>query len=281
MRLIVTSDLHHDHRGHLTSPEQIDALARRIAAEHPDLVVLAGDLGHGVDEFLACVGHFQKVAPRLAVLAGNHDVWRDDERALGSQQLFERELPAACASLGAVWLEGASLRVGEVAIAGSMAWYDYSAIDPQHRALAARVGALKGAMSNDAHWIDWPWSDPELAARLGDRLDAELAALERDPGVACVAVVTHVPLLEEQMIRKPHDERWGVSNAFFGNLTLGDRVTARAKVRLVVSGHTHGGRLGERLVAGRAPLTYAVVPSDYGEPAYLTFELTADAVRVG
>jgi hypothetical protein len=98
---------------------------------------------------------------------------------------------------------------------------------------------------------------------LGDALVTKLDALERDASISTVAVVTHVPLLEEQMERRPHDPTWGLCNAYFGNLTLGRRVTAFRKVRAVVSGHTHAGRR-----ATRGAIDIRVVDSDYGAPSY-------------
>lgn len=273
MRIAVTSDLHYDLAGHLTAPDSIESLARSIARERPDLLVLAGDLGHGLDNFRRCVASFVGVAPAIAVLAGNHDVWRDERQNLSSLRLWDNELPRVCAELGVTWLETESLRFGSVGIVGSLAWYDYSAVDPEQAQHAPLLPSLKPMLNNDANWIDWPYKDPELAARLGDSLLLRLDALEQDPAIRSVAVVTHVPLLEGQMVRKRNNPNWGVSNAFFGNLTLGERVSARSKVRLIVSGHTHFAREGV-LERSSGPLRYAVIGSDYGAPISRSFELT-------
>jgi len=237
------------------------------------VIVLAGDLGHGVDNFRRCVSCFCGLAPHLAVLAGNHDVWRDDSQKIGSQRLFEQVLPAICADLGACWLETSSLRLGPVGLVGSMAWYDYSAIDPEQQRFAPSLPSLKPMLNNDANWVDWPLSDPQVAHSLGASLLQRVAAAEADPTLQSLVVVSHVPLLEAQMVRKPHDATWGLSNAFFGNLTLGSQLVDRPKISLVVSGHTHFGRQGSLDRPPAPPLRYAVVPSDYGEPAFLTFEV--------
>ena len=95
-------------------------------------------------------------------------------------------------------------------------------------------------------------------------------------------VVTHVPICEEQMCRKPGDRAWGFSNAYFGNLTLGRRVLAMPKVRVVVSGHTHIGREGVVTrpdVPDLPPVRVSVVDSEYNSPGYLVVksaELDAD-----
>ena len=273
MRVAVTSDLHYDSAGDLTPPAAIEELARRIAAERPDAVILAGDLAHGLDQFAACVRCFRDVGAPFAVLAGNHDVWRDDARGLGSQRLFDEALPAATRAEGAIWLEGETVRVGDVAIVGSLAWYDYSAVDPGVHAPPDVVGALKGRFNNDAHWIDWPDDDRAVAARLGAAMRARLRAACDDPSVRAVLVATHVPILEEQMVRRPEDPRWGFSNAYFGNLTLGAAVLGEPKVRAVVSGHTHFGRRAQVARAGAPPIDAAVVGSDYGAPELLSIEI--------
>jgi predicted phosphodiesterase len=272
MRLAVTSDLHYDRAGSLTPPDAIEALARQIARQRPELLILAGDLGHGVENFRRCVASFSGVAPRLAVLAGNHDVWRDPHLDLSSQRLLDEALPGVCAELGATWLETSVLRVGSVAVVGSLAWYDYSAIDAEQAHHAPQLPALKRLLNNDANWIDWPHSDPQVAARLGDALLRRIEDLDGDQEIHQIVVATHVPLLEEQMVRRPDNANWGVSNAFFGNLSLGRRVAAFPKVSLLVSGHTHFARDG---VVPRpcGPLRHAVIGSDYGAPAFRVFDV--------
>ncbi len=102
---------------------------------------------------------------------------------------------------------------------------------------------------------------------LGDALVERVQGLEDDPIVQAVMVVTHVPIFRAQMVTKPGDRRWGISNAYFGNLTLGDRLTRMSKLRRVVSGHTHCGRQGVVERQGLPPLTVSVVASDYHRPA--------------
>lgn len=270
MKLVVTSDLHVDPEGRLTTRARIDALARSIADESPSLVVLAGDLGHSLRGWELCLDAFRAMPCPVAALAGNHDVWRDRAENLGSAALFTTVLPERCARVGIRWLEGHTMRFGSVAVVGSMAWYDYSAVDPTVTVSAAQLEELKRAFNNDARRIDWPHRDTDVAQQLGDALVAQLDELERNDEIAQVAVVTHVPLVEEQMERRPHDPTWGLCNAYFGNLTLGHRVTAFGKVRAIVSGHTHAGRR-----ANRGPIDIRVVASDYGAPAYEVLELRA------
>ncbi len=273
MRLAVSSDLHFDDRGHLTSGEAIERVARSLAAERPDMIVLAGDIGHGLDNIRGGITPFVGRAAQVAVVAGNHDVWRDKKRQLGSHELFERAIPELCADLGVTWLETTTLRHERVAVVGSMAWYDYSAIDPSQAHKASLAATLKRQFNADAHQVDWAATDLEMASHLADRLMDRISLLERDPSIDTIAVVTHVPLLDEQMTRKPRDPHWSFSNAYFGHLTLGVRVAACPKVTLVVSGHTHGARSAVRDRPGMRPLRSAVIGSDYGAPVGEVFEV--------
>ena len=263
--IVVTSDLHLG----ITKAEPIQALAAAIAAEQPDLTVLAGDLGEGLARIRECLALFASLPGRVAVLAGNHDVW-SFRGGPSSQRMWEEYLPAVVRDAGMLWLEDESWRAGELAVAGSLAWYDYSAVDSTIPPYPPEYFAREKPNRNmDGRYVDWPWSDLEVAQRLGDGLCARLDALERDDNVRDVLVITHVPLCERQMRRRPDDPRWGFGNAYFGNLTLGGRVLAYTKVRRIVSGHTHIAASGVASRAGQPDVPVEVIPSDYGSPRYV------------
>ena len=80
-------------------------------------------------------------------------------------------------------------------------------------------------------------------------------------------------MIEQQMTRKPHYDRWAKANAYFGNLTTGAAVMQRAKVHAIVSGHSHCGQSAEVPRAGMATVAARVVPSDYQAPKFLTVDL--------
>ncbi len=121
--------------------------------------------------------------------------------------------------------------------------------------------------------MDPGFDDPAFAAERGRALLADLDGLERDAAVRRVLVVTHVPLFEEQLDRRPWDREWAIRTAFFGNLALGAEVLRRPKVAQVVSGHTHAGRRGPVYRREGPPVTAMVVGSDYGRPAFVTVEI--------
>jgi 3',5'-cyclic AMP phosphodiesterase CpdA len=268
--VVVTSDLHLG----ITGKYQLEALAEAITAKQPDLTILAGDIGEGLPNFVACLKLFLGVPGVIGVLAGNHDLWA--RFGSHSKDLWERQLPEAVKATGMLWLEDMVWRSGSLAVIGSLAWYDYSAAGRISRPADFYV-ANKSKFNADGLYIDWQWTDREFAGRLGDQLVARLDQAEHESGVQSCLVVTHVPLVEEQIARRPWDRRWTLGNAYFGNLTLGRRVLQFRKVQAIISGHTHVGRRG---IAARpdfpdlAPVPVYVVPSDYKRPEFVTVDLT-------
>jgi hypothetical protein len=273
-RIVVSSDLHLG----ITTEQEIRALAEKIADAQPDLTVLAGDLGEGLSNIHACLRVFAHLPGQIAVLMGNHDMWGYERHA--TQTLWEELLPQVVRDAGMLWLEESVWIRDGLAVVGSMTWYDYSAVDPTLRPhSAAWFARHKRRYNNDARFVTWTWSDLEAAHILGDALVERVQRLEDDHTVRAVMVVTHVPIFRAQMVTKPGDRRWGTSNAYFGNLTLGDRLMRVSKLRRVVSGHTHYGREGVIERPGLPPLSVSVVASDYHRPAYVTIE--SDALLAG
>ena len=154
-----------------------------------------------------------------------------------------------------------------------MAWYDYSAIG---RAFAAEptstIARRKHEFNNDARFLTWPWDDVELAAHLRTGVERRLVELDQDPKVERVVVATHVPIFEEQMVRKSDDPDWGFSNAYFGHLTLGAVVARFPKVTEVVSGHTHAERGAVVERAGMQPIRVRVNGGSYGNPSWVRID---------
>lgn len=265
MRIAFTADLHLP----ITPLAKIAALAAELKAAGPDVVVVAGDVAESLADLERVLGllraHLQ--GPVL-VLAGNHDLWTRAGQPISSRELWEVRIPETVRQAGCTWLEGQAFVQHGIAIAGTIAWYDYSAIDPAVEASPEACARLKRQYNPDGYRIDWPWTDLEFCALVRGPFLATLDRLEADAAVAQTVVVTHVPLLECQMCRRPHDPVWSFTNAYFGNLTLGREVLARRKVTHIVSGHTHVGREG-RVAAADGRLVHArVLDSHYGQPRW-------------
>jgi predicted phosphodiesterase len=269
VKLAVTSDLHLP----ITKNEPLVQLAQEILAFGPDALVLAGDLGESLTDVQRCLALFkQHISVPIWVLAGNHDVWA--RPPYDSRRLWLEKVPEAVRQAGCQYLEGEAFVLHGVAVAGTIAWYDYSGADPSIQASALQYAQEKMNFNADALRIDWEWSDPEFAELVGTPFLALLDHLEADPAVRHIVVVTHMPLLEEQMHRMPGNRDWGFSNAYFGNLTLGEKVLRRPKVSHIISGHTHFGKQSQVTRPDGPPVDVRVVASDYERPAWmgLTFE---------
>ena len=234
MRAVVTSDLHY--RPALR-PRYAE-LVRRIADLQPDCLIVAGDVGHPLRLFRRGLQLFAGVPCRKFFVPGNHDLYCGEH---DSRTLWESVLPEAAQQAGFECLEERAVCIGSVGLCGTMGWYDYSTRAPHLELPLDAYPALKAAVNHDADYVDWPWSDRAMARFLTRRFGRRLDALDADPAVAQVIVVTHMPIFDAVVPTYPQSDFWSVQRAYMGNLALGHAVRASAKVTHVVSGHIHRG----------------------------------------
>jgi 3',5'-cyclic AMP phosphodiesterase CpdA len=266
MKIAITSDLHFG----LTSPGDIaDMLGRMQETEAPDTLIVAGDLGEPFRNFVGCLDILVGSGiPQIGVVAGNHDVWRSAK--ISSAELFEERMPAACREHGIAWLEDDSLILTDgTAVCGSMAWYDYSDLAEPHRSWAQKK---KGRYVKDAVYIDWSWTDEEVAARCRNKLLKRLQACQDNPEVKRIVLATHIPIFAEQLVRHPGDDP--TSSAYFKNLVTGDAILNAeiSKLRYVASGHTHREVKWRPLVREVNEILVATLASDYYSPQWTMIE---------
>ena len=265
MRVIVTADLHYLGRWR----EKLEATVVEMGVLKPDCLVVGGDVGERVSGFEHMLTMLQAIdCPRL-VLTGNHDLWSDAD--LSSQRLWEEVLPRITRKSGAIWLEGENWSRDGLAICGTNGWYDYSGRDPSIELSDDDYFEQKRYHMVDGELINWPWNDIEFAHMLGKAFSARLAALEADPAIREILVVTHVPVFAEAIIHRPEVRAWALTNAYFYNLTLGKRIAASPKVTRVISGHTHVGTTAMVKGAGHS-IDMRVIDADYGRPAYIALD---------
>jgi 3',5'-cyclic AMP phosphodiesterase CpdA len=270
MRIAITSDLHLPK----TPAAVIEGLAADMAAYSPDVAVLAGDLGESSTDFEPSLTLFRKLACPVLVLAGNHDVFPG---WASSQKLGQHVLPDTVRRLGFHWLEGDPFVHGGITVAGTIAWYDFSAAD-------AAVGASPLDFAREKHYfrpddrIDWCWTDPEFAGVVGKDFLRVLDRLESDAAVKQVLALTHVPILGCQILPWPANPDWGFMRAYFGNLTLGREVVRRGKVTHVVSGHTHRAFEGRISLEGSREVEVRVVGLAEGLPGWVRLAIPPSGV---
>jgi predicted phosphodiesterase len=268
VKLAVTADLHLP----ITNADRIAAVAEEIQAFGPDAVVVAGDVGESHVNIERCLKYLRdRIRAPLWVLGGNHDFWAWPP--YDSRRLWLEVVPEIVERCGCRYLEGKGFVIGDAGVAGTIAWYDYSAVDSSIQASALQFAQSKYQYNADALRIDWEWADPELASMVAGPFLAVLDSFEANPQVRQTVVITHVPLVEGQMTRKPHDRDWGFSNAYFGNLTLGAKVLARRKVSHIISGHTHVGRQYRMDRPNGLPVETFVIGSDYESPDWIALTL--------
>src|SRR5688572_17265285 len=124
MRLIVTADLHFNHRVSRPLAEEVIA---RINSAGGDVLLVVGDTSiPDGDTLEQCLDRFKFPGPKLFI-AGNHELWTTGP---DSYALFTEELPRRVRAMGWQWLETEPFLSDGVAIVGSVGWYDYSFAQP-------------------------------------------------------------------------------------------------------------------------------------------------------
>jgi predicted phosphohydrolase len=248
LRLAFTADLHWgiNARG----DEATRLLVAYLQAEPPDVLVLAGDVG-AAEDFAPCLELFESLPGLKALVPGNHDIWVRDNDARGSSlQVYKEHLPRLCAAHGFHYLDQGPLLLdgADLALVGSMNWYDYSWSLEQLKQLAPdwetrlQTKRFSRGRHNDARFVRWPLTDVSFTARcvttLEAHLDQALAAVGR-----AIVVTHHPPFYGLSFPRQEITLDTVLWDAFGGNRAL-EAVLARHADRIPFAfcGHTHRAR---------------------------------------
>ena len=249
LSIAITADLHwgiHDDGDAATR-----MLVSDLGATPPDLLILAGDLGAG-DEFERCLALFDGISCRKALVPGNHDIWvRDADERGDSWKVYSEHLPAICARHGFHYLDRLPLILpdSELAIVGSMNWYDYSWASDQRWQPPAdweerlREKVFTRGRHNDARFVRWRFTDTDFTAFAVAEFEKQLREALRSE--SRVIIVTHHPAFEGLKypeVLPPHLDQM-LWRAFSGNRSIERILEQHAeRIALVVSGHTHKAR---------------------------------------
>jgi Calcineurin-like phosphoesterase len=264
VKLAITSDLYLG----VTPLDHLERLARDMAGANPDAAVIAGDLAESLSDLTRCLKLFRvALSCPIWVLPGDHDFWA--RPPYDSRYLWRDLIPEAVAKTNCQYLEGKSFVHNGVGVAGTVAWYDYSSATLAGIVSDMEFAQQKYLYNADALRIDWEWSDPEFASLCGTPFLATLDQLEQDPEVKQTVVITHFPIIEQQL---PRDTVKGLASAYLGNLTLGKKVRLRKKVSHIISGHAHLGR-EYKLEREIGTIEVRVLPGDYDKPAWLALNV--------
>lgn len=258
MRILLTADLHYNHA---RSKPLADALIDDMNRAGGDVLVVIGDTAtHEGDALEQCLSRFTFAGPKL-IVAGNHELWtRGDD----SYALFTEEFPRRCRALGWQWLETDPFVTADLAIIGTVGWYDYSFAQAsleiplrfyQHKVspgAAAYLGSFAHLIDhaandlspraleivarwNDGRYVKLRRSDTDFLAELIARLDGQLAAAAHVKTV--VAVTHHLPFAE--LLPPPRTAQWDFAKAYLGAAALGRILLKHANVRHAFCGHSH------------------------------------------
>jgi len=250
--IAITADLHWGQSPQSSQATQL--LADWLRQRPPDVLILAGDLGTAM-HFPQCLQLFADLPSRKALIPGNHDVWVPREAPYDSQYLYEVELPRLAEDADFTYLDQRPLLLPEadLAIVGSMNWYDYSwGIEAlrQHfpdEEWRLRQKRLTMGQHMDAVFVRWPFDDESfttrVVAKLQQHLDEALARVHQ------AVVVTHHPPFSAisfpgaGQVDKLDRVLW---DAFGGNSRVEELLSRYAdRIPFAFCGHTHRERQGQ------------------------------------
>jgi hypothetical protein len=261
MRLLATADLHYNHP---RSRPLADDLIDQVNRAGGDALLLVGDTAVADGDSLErCLSRFIFPGPKLFV-PGNHELWTHGP---DSYALHTEHLPRRVRALGWQWLPTepffAPGTAGEVALVGSVGWYDYSfapeglgiprrfyeqkvspgvaarfdeyahllqgdeAIGPEAMAVVARW--------NDGRFVKLGRSDDAFLDELLAQLRSQLGSLSTVPTV--LAAVHHLPFRE--LLPPPGGAQWDFAKAYLGSDRIGRLLLEFPNVRHALCGHSH------------------------------------------
>jgi hypothetical protein len=253
MRLLATADLHYNHAVSRPLAEQlIDAMNR----DGGDALLVVGDTATADGDALErCLCRFRFPGPRLFV-AGNHELWTSGP---DSYAVFHEELPRRVRALGWHWLEGNPFTCGDVAVVGSVGWYDYSFAQADlqipRRFYEAKIspGAAERlapellcddvpsvardvvARWNDGRFVKLGRSDEAFLDELLIGLTRSLESV-KDAG-RIVAAIHHLPFAA--LLPAPRIPQWDFAKAYLGSARLGELLLRYPNLTQVLCGHSH------------------------------------------
>jgi hypothetical protein len=181
---------------------------------------------------------------------GNHDIWVADHDHRGdSLTVYDRYLPGLCEQHGYHYLDHTPLILPDanLAIVGSMNWYDYTWSLERMKAEIPNWQwhidnkAFTRGRHNDGRFVRWELDDVRFTKRLVNQVAKHVReALAQAKGVL---VMTHHPAfhgLTFDQGKRPEGLDQLLWTALSGNQALESLLAEHAEhIPLIVSGHTH------------------------------------------
>jgi Icc-related predicted phosphoesterase len=257
MRLLITADLHYNHaRGKALA----DALIDEMNAAGGDVLLVVGDTAaFDGDALEQCLSRFRFRGPKLFI-AGNHELWT---RGQDSHHNFREALPQRVGALGWQWLQSDPFISDQLAIIGSIGWYDYSmaqaSLGIPRRFYAAKLSPGAASMLdgceallepadslspqarqvvarwNDGKFVKLHRSDEQFLDELLTELAAQLDSLRQHRRI--LAAIHHLPFAE--LLPPSRNAQWDFAKAYLGSTRIGELLSRYTNLATVVCGHSH------------------------------------------
>lgn len=253
----------------------IDAVRSRVEETDPDVFVIAGDTSSQIDILSQTLSKLKLHDASCLYVAGNHDIWFEKERGLGSLAKYSREIGRVCSENGFIHLPDGPHIEGETAFVGSIGWSDYSFRRPELGIPMSAYEAkeYRGAVWYDVFNVDWEFTDAEATSLFNKKLSYDLSVLPHT--VDHVIYVSHHLPFQELTLYK-NRLPWDFFSAYMGAKSTGELILNDGRVFMTISGHSH---IRSCVTVGR--ITAITVPLGYGRPTDDKYEqLAHDAVAV-
>lgn len=259
MRIAAISDIHIRPDGSDTG--LLEEIHKQVEEISPDVFIIAGDISDKIRVIEETLSMLQIAGSKNLYVAGNHDVWFEDELGLNSLEKYSKSIGNACEKAGFIHLPDTPIIIDEFAFVGSLGWYDYSFRQPE---LEIPEDTYAEKHWQEYYWrdyysIDWSYSDYEFTELLNSKLQYDLDTL---PGVvkSIVYVSHHLPF--QALTLYKNTLPWDFFSAFMGAESTGQILLNDERIKLSVSGHSH-----IRKLVSIGNLTAITVPVGYGRPA--------------
>lgn len=265
MKIVFLSDLHIESLPR-NEESHLFHLFHKIKRIKPDYIIFGGDIidWHSCwPEFLST---YKRTFPdiKTGIILGNHDFWSFKTDPLQTREDVYTYVFEVCKRFDVNFLEEQPIIHENKLLCGTSAWYDYS-VKPESINKEFLI-VNRGKYNNDGNYIVSPISDEEYSEQCNKRLFS--AIKKNQKSVDHIFVFTHIPVFQECIVQAPvgyRQNEWEMSNCYFYNLTLGQKLSKNKKIRLVTSGHIHRYMHG-MLECG---IEYVTGGSDYFKPEIL------------
>ena len=277
MKIIITADTHFG----ITSVQSLEKMAKQIAVQEPDAIIIAGDIAEslsGPKKFSKCLKLFRRfINCPILIILGNHDLYAHGDAPHNSLQLWETILKNKAKKIDdIIWLEDDNYIIDDVAIVGSYLHYDYSVkckMGPTSGLTPAFFIHNKPEVIADGKFHHGLPSDIAFSRQIGEAFKFRLQVAQENPIVKHIIVATHVPCLDSLVTYKNQDYSWAICTPYFGNITYEKDILKCSKVEHVVSAHSHQGYYHKIQRNGMNSVNAHCLDSDYYYPTFLTIEV--------